>query len=207
MTGEITTIFCDIGNVLMGFDHGRIWQNLATASPYSAKEIRQRIQAHSLLHRHEIGDISSQQLYHQMQSLLQLPPSLSFEQFCRLWGEIFWPQNTMLGLADSLRQRYRMMLLSNTNEIHWSYLTSGFPFFTQVDDAVLSFQVHSMKPSPEIYTEALRRAAVPADHCVFIDDIAVNIQAACECGIYGIHYQSAEQTVRELRRLGVQREG
>lgn len=203
MTRTIRTIFFDIGNVLVGFEHARIWQQLSTVSPFSAEDIHQHIQTHHLLHLHETGAISSKNLYHHVQDLLHLSPSVSFEQFCQLWGAIFWPQEPILQLANSLRHRYHVMLLSNTNEIHWNYLVQTFPLFRQIDDAILSFQVGAMKPALEIYTAALRRSQAPAEQCVFIDDIPVNIQAARDMGFLGIQYRSAEQVKQALRDLGM----
>ncbi len=207
MPSTITTIFFDIGNVLMGFEYARIWQCFATASPYVADDIRQRIQSQDLLFRHEIGDISSEDLYQQVRNLLDLDSSVSFGQFCRFWGEIFWPQDAVIRLAEALIQQYQVILLSNTNDIHWNYLIQEFPFFNRVDDAVLSFRVNAMKPDPKIYAEALQRANAPADQCVFIDDIFVNIQAAEALGIHGIQCRSAEQVEQELRHLGVRWNG
>lgn len=200
---SITTIFCDIGNVLMGFEHARIWQHLATVSAYSPDVIQQRIQAQDFLLRHEIGEISSEELFQRVRLLLDLVPSVSFEQFCRFWGKIFWPQDAVIDLADALCQQYQVMLLSNTNDIHWTYLVENFPIFSRVHDAILSFQVGALKPDPKIYAEALRRANAQANQCVFLDDVLVNVQAAQTLGIHGIQYQSAEQVMQELRDLGV----
>lgn len=204
MAGTITTIFFDIGNVLVGFDHDLIWQRLATMSPFSAQQIRQRIAAHDLLNAYECGQLSSVDLFQALQALLEFPGSTSFESFCRLWGDIFWEQKPVMQLAEALHQRYAIMLLSNTNGIHWNLLTEKFPIFTQVDDAVLSFEIKAMKPATAIYQEAIRRAASPADHCVFIDDIELNIQAARSLGMHGICYHSPEQLIGELHTLNVQ---
>ncbi len=203
MTAPITTIFFDIGNVLMGFEHVRIWQQLSTVSPYAADDIRQRIQSRDLLNRHEIGAISSEELYQQTRNLVDIESSVSFVQFCRLWGEIFWPQDAVIALADALRREYQVILLSNTNEIHWNYLVENFRIFSQVNKVVLSFQVKAMKPTPPIYAEALRCANTPAEQCVFIDDTPANIEAAHTLGIHGIQCRSAEQVEGELHDLGV----
>ena len=54
------------------------------------------------------------------------------------------------------------------------------------DDYVLSYEVGVMKPHARIYDEALKKAGVEAEECVFIDDIEENIQAAQKLGIKGI---------------------
>ena len=60
----ITTIFFDIGNVLLGFDHDLIWQRLAQISPLSAVDIRERIQHSELMNQHESGKLSALEFFH-----------------------------------------------------------------------------------------------------------------------------------------------
>lgn len=199
----ISTIFFDIGNVLVGFDHHRIWQRLADFSPYSPQEIQQRIQETRLMPLHETGKLSPQQLFHAFQQQIRLDTALSYQRFSLLWADIFWENLPMIDLAQKLRAHYMVGLLSNTGEIHWNWLVSRFAIFRQIDLRILSFQVGCMKPDPQIFQEAIRQAHVQPEQCAYLDDIQAYIETSRKLGMYGIHVQSPEQVREECRTLQI----
>lgn len=199
----ITTIFFDIGKVLVGFDHTLIWQRLAKVSPFSAHEIQQRIQGSELMNLHETGKLGPLDFFHEVQRKGHLNHAVSYEEFSRLWADIFWEQSEIIRLATSLQQHYVIGLLSNVGEIHWNWLVSKFPFFGQANILLLSFQVGHLKPSTEIYQEAIRQSHSQPQQCVYIDDIAAYVNASRQFGIHGIHYRSPEQLQSELKQLHV----
>ena len=56
------------------------------------------------------------------------------------------------------------------------------------------------KPEREIYELTLERlGGVPAEQCLFIDDVDVNCEAARELGMPAVHYQHNEQAIPEIR--------
>lgn len=197
----ISTVFFDIGNVLVGFDHNRIWQKLSEFSPYSTDQIRQAIKAIDLMSLHETGKLPPREFFQALQRHLKLQPALSFQQFSQLWGDIFWENPPLILLAEALQARYTLGLLSNTGEIHWNWLLSRFPFFRRFDLRILSFQVGCMKPAAEIYREAIRQAHTPPQNCIYIDDIQTYVEASRQVGIHGIHYQSPEQVRLTLEQF------
>jgi HAD superfamily hydrolase (TIGR01509 family) len=187
--------------VLVGFDHHRIWKRLAAVSSLPSEDIQQRILSSGLMDLHETGKLSPQEFFYEVQDKGQLDPSVSFDQFCLMWADIFWEHQPIMQLARMLRQYYTIILLSNVGEIHWTWLLKRFPIFSQVDDQILSFQVGYMKPAQEIYHEAIRRSGASAEQCVYIDDIERYAEASRELGIQGIHYQSPEQLNNRLSIL------
>ncbi|HUI64639.1 MAG TPA: HAD-IA family hydrolase, partial [Bacteroidota bacterium] len=66
-----------------------------------------------------------------------------------------------------------------------------------------SFEVGAMKPDKKIYDDVLRKLALPASACVYIDDIAEYVQAGRAMGFSAIRYTSPEQLMRDLRACGV----
>ena len=60
-----------------------------------------------------------------------------------------------------------------------------------------------MKPDPQIYQIALKRAKARAGECVFIDDIEANIEAASKIGIHTIHFTPQTDLEAELRQLNL----
>ena len=64
-----------------------------------------------------------------------------------------------------------------------------------------SGEVGLAKPDPRIFSLLLERIGRPAEECVFIDDLAANIQVAAELGFKTILYVSPERLKMQLKRF------
>jgi putative hydrolase of the HAD superfamily len=69
------------------------------------------------------------------------------------------------------------------------------------DGIVISGEVGMRKPAPEMYAIGAERIGVEPRRCVFVDDLAFNLEPAAELGMATVHHVSAEQTIAELERL------
>ena len=69
------------------------------------------------------------------------------------------------------------------------------------DVVVDSAFVGTRKPEPEIYAITLERLGLPAEACVFLDDLEVNVEAAREAGMHGIVYRDNARALVELASL------
>ena len=69
------------------------------------------------------------------------------------------------------------------------------------DGVVISGEEGFRKPDPRMYELGAQRiGAAPAD-CVFVDDLAFNLDPARELGMAVVHHTSAASTLAELERL------
>jgi putative hydrolase of the HAD superfamily len=69
------------------------------------------------------------------------------------------------------------------------------------DGIVISGEEGFRKPDPRMYELGAQRiGAAPAD-CVFVDDLAFNLEPARELGMAVVHHTSAASTLAELERL------
>ena len=98
---------------------------------------------------------------------------------------------------------YRLYILSNYGKWTYEHTAEALSFLSDVDGQVFSFEVHQIKPEPEIYQLLLKRYGLKAEESVFLDDTLKNVEAAEEQGIHGIHFLTKEQAEEELRKLGV----
>ena len=59
------------------------------------------------------------------------------------------------------------------------------------------------KPEPEIYRLTLERlgGGIEAADCVFVDDIAINCDAARELGMAAVVFETTEQARAEIEEL------
>ena len=55
------------------------------------------------------------------------------------------------------------------------------------------------KPDPEIYALTVARLGVPAERCLFVDDIELNCAAAREAGMHAVLYRNNAQAIPEIR--------
>jgi glucose-1-phosphatase len=123
----------------------------------------------------------------------------TYEQFCEIWSSIFLPDPLIPeSMLAGLRARYRMLVLSNTNAIHFAMVRENYPLLRHFDDLILSFEVKAMKPAPAIYQAAIARAGCRAEECFFTDDIPAYVEGARRQGIDAVQFESREQLERDL---------
>ena len=95
---------------------------------------------------------------------------------------------------------HRMGMLTN-NVREWEPLWRAMLPVDEIFETVVdSGFVGLRKPDPEIYELTLERlGGVPADQCLFVDDVDVNCAAARELGMSAVHYQHNDQAIPEIR--------
>jgi len=196
-------IIFDLGRVLVHFDFKRGYQGLEGLCPYPAAEIRQRIATTDLVTRFETGLVEPANFFGQLSRLLDL--RLEYPRFCEIWSSIFTdvlvPEEMLAGLA----RRYRLVLLSNTNAIHFAMVREAYaPLLRHFHELVLSYEVQAMKPDPRIYRVAVERAGCRAEECFYTDDIAAYTAAAREQGIDAVTFESAGQIQGEMAARGIE---
>ena len=69
------------------------------------------------------------------------------------------------------------------------------------DGVVISGEEGFRKPDPRMYSLGAERVGVAPAECVFVDDLAFNLEPARELGMAVIHHTGAETTLAELERL------
>lgn len=199
----IKTVIFDLGKVLIPFDFMRGYQGLEGVCNLSVAEIRRRIVSTDLVQRFETGLVEPADFVAQLSRMLDL--HIGYDQFCQIWSSIFLPDPLIPeSLLVGLSRRYRLLLLSNTNAIHFAMLERNYPLLRHFHDRILSHVVRAMKPSPAIYRAAIASAGCAPDEIFFTDDIADYVAAAKREGIDAVQFESSAQIERELRARGVQ---
>ncbi len=102
-----------------------------------------------------------------------------------------------------MRSKYRLILLSNTDVMRFGFIRKRFPEILFFDAYVLSYEVGYMKPAPQIYKVALKKAKARAEECLFIDDREENVEAALKLGIHAIHFGPQANLEISLREYGL----
>ena len=131
---------------------------------------------------------------------LDIPPGRFIQEF-RSWSKRLLPGATEL--LASLRPRYRLAALSNSNELHWERNTNDLGVTALFELAISSHQVGFYKPDPRIYRIALDRLGVAPQTVVFFDDMPANVDAAAQLGIRAFQVDGVEGVRARLIREGL----
>ena len=200
----IRTIIFDLGGVIVPLDFQAMYAAIAARCPVPASEIPDRIASTRLVDELERGRVRPDVFERTVGAALDL--DLPADGFGELWGTLFAPPALLIpeDLFRRLRARYRMVLLSNTNEIHFTFLRRHYPVLEHFDSLVLSYELGLLKPEPAIYHEAIRQAGCRPGECFFTDDMQVNIDAARREGIDAERFVSAAVLERHLRERGIE---
>ncbi|HTS30649.1 MAG TPA: HAD family phosphatase [Bryobacteraceae bacterium] len=194
-------IIFDLGKVLIHFDFRRGYRELEGLCPYPAEEIPKRLAGTGLVPRFETGLIEPRDFVEQISRVLDL--RVDYQRFCEIWSGIFRHTLVPESILQGLAARYRLLLMSNTNALHFEMIRRNYPLIRHFHDLILSYEVKAMKPSPEIYQAAVARAACRPEECFFTDDIPEYVEAARRLGIDAVQFQSAGQLEEELKQRGI----
>jgi putative hydrolase of the HAD superfamily len=109
------------------------------------------------------------------------------------------PNHELIDHLRRLRDECGLRLALLTNNVkewepRWRSMLPDDLFELVVDSAFVGMR----KPEPGIYELTLERLGLPGEACAFIDDLAVNCDAAREHGIVPICFESTDQAIRDL---------
>jgi glucose-1-phosphatase len=199
----IKTIIFDLGRVIVPFDFNRGYSGMARHCPHPAARIPELIRPTGLVERFESGEIDSRSFVAELSRVLD--STAGYEEFCRIWSSVFLPETLVPDeFVAALKRNYRILLLSNTNAIHFEMIQENYPILRHFDDFILSYKVGAMKPSARIFEAAIERAATnkPED-CFFTDDIPAYIEGARRVGIDAAVFHDYGQLCADLAARGV----
>jgi putative hydrolase of the HAD superfamily len=195
-------IVFDFGNVIGFFDYRRATTRLAEHSHLSPEEMVTRLFGGGLEDAYESGRLSTAEYVRHVRDLCGLRCT---EELLRgVYGDIFWPNVPVCALLPRLKPRYRLLLGSNTNELHALHFRRQFAdALKHFDAVVLSYQIGARKPQPAFFEHCRRLAGCAAAECLFIDDLSANVAGAVACGWQGVVYRGYDTLCRELAGRGI----
>jgi putative hydrolase of the HAD superfamily len=200
--GKYSVIVFDLGNVILPFDYKTAIDKLETKEKGLGLKFYDFVKSNYDLHRkNEKGVISSEAFIEKMVTALN--NKVSGEEFCNIYSKIFVINEPVVALLDEIGKRYKLVILSNTNKIHRDYGWGQLPFLNHFDKLILSYEVHAVKPEPEIYKAVEAYTKMPPDQHLFIDDIPDYVEAAKKLGWDAIQYVNYDQLVEELKKKEV----
>lgn len=203
--GLAKAIIFDLGKVLIDFSVDRACSQVASLTGTSPQSIYEFLFKDGREFDFERGLISFSDLHMEFESHfgIQIPK----QALKHAASDIFDPLVDTINILDALNSRYRglrpLILLSNTNEIHWDHIERSWSISQKFDHLILSFQIKSMKPDSKIYLEAVAKSGQRPGDCFFVDDVPANVEGAKKCGIDAVLFEGADKLAFELKRRGL----
>jgi putative hydrolase of the HAD superfamily len=125
------------------------------------------------------------------------------ETFAKIYSDIFTPNNDVISLLPILKNKFKLILLSNTDPLHKKYGWEKYEFLSLFDHLVLSFDIGSVKPEENIYKAVeVFSKFTPQEH-LYIDDIAEYTITAKELGWDAIQFLDYKQLLKELQSRNI----
>jgi putative hydrolase of the HAD superfamily len=131
---------------------------------------------------------------------LEIEPASFLEEFGR-WPEP--PFEGALELVDEVRARVPAAFLSNMNSFQWSTNYAGIPLTEAFTHRFLSFELGLVKPDAAIFDVVAARLPVPRHRVLFLDDNAINVEAAEGAGFAAGHVRGLDEARAALVAAGV----
>ena len=202
----IKTVIFDFGNVIGFFSHRLASRRLATFASVPEDEIHGYLFGGDLETDFDSGRLSAPLLLKQVRERFAF--RCGDEVLGNAFADIFRPNPEVCQLVPRLKPRHRLLLASNTNELHCRKFKQQFADTLKHFDAlILSYEIGICKPHPAFFEHCLRLADAGPEQCLFIDDMAANIAGAISCGLQAIQYSSEDNLSARLADLGISLDG
>ncbi|MBM3735888.1 MAG: hypothetical protein FJW39_08900 [Acidobacteria bacterium] len=199
---HIKTLIFDLGNVIVPFAFSRAYRRIERLTGLTQDVIAPRMAQSGLYPRFESGQIEPEPFVDEMNQLLGT--SLSVPEFRDLWVSIFLPDTLIPEeFLRTARSRFRLVLLSNTNALHYHWLAENYPHFGWFHHHVLSYEAKAMKPSPLIYAQAIEHGGGNADACFYTDDVQPYVDAGRQAGLDAEQFTGFEKLLADLGQRGI----
>jgi HAD superfamily hydrolase (TIGR01509 family) len=192
----------DFGNVVGFFDHQKTLARLTPHTDMSGAEMFHSIYQGQLEDDFEAGRIGAHEFLALFQKSCRLKCDQAFLQTAI--ADIFEPNPEVCSLIPRLKTRYRILLGSNTNPVHSLHFRRQFAeVLGSFHAVVLSHEIGVRKPKAGFFEHCQQLAGCPASECLFIDDLAPNIEGARAVGLQGLLYKPGQDLARQLREFDI----
>ena len=202
MDSQITTLFLDIGGVLLtnGWDHNSR-RRAAETFGLDYEEMSER--HHLTFDTYEEGKLSLDEYLKRVVFYQQRV--FSPEEFKKFMYAQSKSYPDMIKLVRGLKTQYGLQVAAVSNEGRelTMYRIQQFELRTFVDFFVSSCFVHYRKPDEDIYRIALDISQAQAEQVVYIDDREIFVEVAQELGITGIIHTDYDATQKSLEGMGL----
>ena len=201
-TSPITTLFLDIGGVLLtdGWDHNA---RKRAAANFKLELAEMNDRHHLTFETYEEGKLTLEEYLGLVVFYKKQP--FTRAQFRRFMFAQSKPYPEMIELVRGLKARYGLKIVVVSNEARElnAYRIRKFKLDGFVDSFISSCFVHLRKPDADIFRAALDTAQVPANQVVYIENTPMFVEVAEGLGIRSILHTDYVSTCAKLASFGL----
>ncbi len=201
MTTSITTLFLDIGGVLLtnGWDRSM----RARAAEHFQLDLHEMDERHHLtFDTYEVGKLSLDEYLDRV--VFTRRRAFTKEEFRSFMFAQSQPYAEMLQLIRDLRDcRLKVAVISNEGRELAVHRIKKFALGALADFFIVSAFVHCRKPDPDIYRIALDIAQVQPAEVAYVEDREMFVEVAQGLGLHAVHHVAYASTREQLKALGV----
>lgn len=191
---SIDNIIFDLGGVLYGVDYIAVEQALCALQDSTAGEvpIYSRFTQPDCVTLYETGRLSNPEFREAMRQAFSI--RADDDTLDTAWCAILTGMyEGRLQLLQQLRSRYRIVLLSNTNDIHLSAVRNECPELLDVfEQCFYSHEMKLRKPEPAIFEQVIATMGFLPERTLFLDDSPQHLRTAETLGIHTVWIQQPE---------------
>jgi len=196
----IKNIIFDLGGVVVNINYNLTLDAFRVLGFHHFDSIYTQIKQTPLFDLFETGKISSSAFREEIRK--QFP--MTDTEFDKAWcAMLLDTPEERIDLIKKLKEKYRVFLLSNTNDIHINYYlgalnkTYGYDVFSAIfEHTYYSHEVGLRKPDREIYDFIVKKEGLQSKETLFIDDLKANVNGAIQAGLTGYYLEKG--TIQDL---------
>ena len=193
----IKTIIFDFGDVFINLDKSATEKGLKSLGFGEFNE-----EMNTMNQLYEMGLISSHTF---LEFYLEQIPKSKVEDLINSWNSVLldFPIHRLEFLKKIKRDnRFQLILLSNTNELHIDCVKQNISFYEEFkgcfDKFYLSHEIGFRKPNSDVYQFILKENKLLPNECFFVDDTKENTYSAKKLGIKTWNIDPKKDDITEI---------
>ncbi len=198
---EITTLFLDIGGVLLTNGWGGEQRDNAVAHFHlDAQELNER--HHLTFDTYEEGKLTLTDYLKRV--VFYEKREFSEDDFIKFMFKQSQPYQDTIDFFKEIKKRYKLRVIAVSNEGRElnAYRIKTFKLAELFDAFVSSSYVHLRKPDEDIFRMATDISQTDPDNSLYIDDRRMFVEIAKNLGMHSIHYTGLDKAKNQLKKFG-----
>jgi glucose-1-phosphatase len=185
---NISTLIFDFGGVLIDLDMNQSILNFKKLGVENVENYLSNFGQSGFFMQLEKGKISAEEFRSEIRKMTT--NTITDKEIDDAWNAFLVRiPSEKLDIVYQLRKKFRVIMLSNTNAIHFPYAERTFFSYKNrgideyFDKCYRSYDMKMAKPDAEIFEAILSQEQVAANQCLLLDDGPKNIEQAQKLGL------------------------
>jgi FMN phosphatase YigB (HAD superfamily) len=206
----VKNIILDFGGVLLDINYQLTEQAFIKLGCANFKEIYSQAAQTDLFNKFETGKVNETVFLEELRALSGIK-DITVDEIKNAWNAmlISFPEENYLMLKE-LKKKYRVFLLSNTNETHVTEFEklvektcSVNEFEGLFEKVYYSCRIHFRKPDTTCFLHVLNDSTLKIEETIFVDDSIQHIEGAKKAGITAHFLEKNMPTTALLKNLNL----